>query len=73
MAGSSETNTLPEDIHRCQDTSAATPITGALSRLTDGEAGYIEARDGMLADLAGGYDLGTHGRIEWTRDSLHER
>ena len=47
----------------------------ALARLldTEGTAGYAEARDGMVADLAQGYDLGTQGTVAWSRDSLHER
>jgi hypothetical protein len=36
------------------------------------EEGYSEARDGMLADMARGCQLGTHGTITWNRDSLHE-
>jgi hypothetical protein len=56
-----------------RDTSISALLTSAVSQLANEEEGYAEARDGMLADLAPGYDLGTHGRITWSRDSLHER
>jgi len=48
-------------------------LAATLSQLADQEEGYAEARDAMLADLAEGYDLGTQGKITWSRDSLHER
>jgi hypothetical protein len=56
-----------------RDTSISALLTATLSELADQEEGYAEARDGMLADLARGYNLGTHGAITWSRDSLHER
>ena len=74
------TLTFPEDLLRRmksfaakRDTSISALLTSAVSQLANEEEGYEEARDGMLADLARGYDLGTHGRITWSRDSLHER
>ncbi|MEK7405376.1 MAG: hypothetical protein AAB225_09730 [Acidobacteriota bacterium] len=33
----------------------------------------IAAQRAMLRDLRRGYDLGTRGKIAWSRDSLHER
>jgi hypothetical protein len=39
----------------------------------DASEAYDRARDGMLADLRRGYDLGTQGEVAATRDSLHER
>ena len=56
-----------------RDTSISALLTAALPQWADEEKGYAEARDGMLADLARGYDLGTRGTITWRRDSLHER
>jgi hypothetical protein len=71
---------LPEDLLRRlkilaakQDTSISALLTATLSELADYEEGYAEACDGMIADLVKGYDLGTRGQIDWTRDSLHER
>lgn len=71
---------FPEDLFRRvelmaakRDSSVSALLTATLSELADQEEGYAEARDGMLADLARGYDLGTRGVITWTRDALHER
>ena len=74
------TLSLPEDLIRRlkvvaakQDTSISALLATTLAQLVDQEEGYAEARDGMLADLTRGYDLGTHGRITWSRETLHER
>jgi predicted transcriptional regulator len=71
---------LPEDLLRRvklvaakRDTSISALLAATLSDLADQEEGYAEARDAMLADLAKGYPLGSHGMIDWSRDSLHER
>ena len=48
-------------------------LTQALRQIADEEDGYAEAQRLMLADLKKGYRLGTHGKIGWTRDDLHER
>jgi predicted transcriptional regulator len=71
---------LPEELLRRlkilaarQDTSISALLTATLSEVADQEEGYAEARDAMIGDMARGYDLGTHGQITWTRDSLHER
>ena len=56
-----------------RETSISALLTATLAELADQEEGYAEARDGMLADLALGYHLGTKGAINWSRDSLHER
>src|SRR5690349_4250366 len=37
------------------------------------EREYAAARDRQLALMERGLDLGTQGKITWTRDSLHER
>jgi predicted transcriptional regulator len=80
VASRNVTLALPEELLRRlkiiaakRDTSVSALLTTTLSELADREEGYAAARDGMLADLARGYPLGTHGTIEWTRDSLHER
>ena len=56
-----------------RESSISRLLTEALSKVADEEAGYQAAKEGMLRDLRTGYDLGTHGRISWTRDSLYER
>ncbi len=48
-------------------------LTEALDEILDRESGYEAARRRSLAGLEQGWDLGTHGRITWTRDELHER
>jgi len=48
-------------------------VTKALRQIADEENGYAEAQRGMLEDLRKGYNLGTRGKIGWTRDDLHER
>jgi predicted transcriptional regulator len=80
VASRNLTLALPEDLVRRlkilaarQDTSISALLTATLSGLADLEEGYAEARDAMIGDMERGYDLGTRGRISWTRDSLHER
>ena len=80
MPSRNVTLALPEDLLRRlklvaakEDTSISALLTAALSQLADQEEGYAQARDGMLADLAEGYHLGTQGKIAYSRDSLHER
>jgi predicted transcriptional regulator len=71
---------LPDDLLRQlkitaakQDTSLSAMLTNALRQLADEEEGYAEARRQMLKDLRKGYQLGTNGKIVWSRDDLHER
>jgi len=80
VASRNVTLALPEDLVRRlkilaarQDTSISALLTATLSGLADREEGYAEARDAMIRDMVRGYDLGTRGRVSWTRDSLHER
>ncbi len=80
MASRNVTLALPEDLLRRvkivaarNDTSISALLTATLCQLADEEEGYAEARNGMLADMARGYDLGTRGVISWNRDSLHDR
>jgi hypothetical protein len=56
-----------------RDTSISALLAETLSQIADQEEGYAGARDGMFEDLERGYNLGTHGTISWSRDSLHER
>jgi predicted transcriptional regulator len=74
------TITIPEDLLRQlkivaakQETSISAMITKALRQIADEENGYSEAQRGMLDDLRKGYNLGTRGKIGWTRGDLHER
>ncbi len=48
-------------------------LTAQLQRLADEEEGYLTAVSDLMTDLRRGYNLGTQGRIESDRDSLHER
>ena len=80
VASRNVTLALPEELLRRlkilaaqQDTSISALLTATLSEVADQEEGYAEARDAMIVDMERGYDLGTQGRIAWTRDSLHER
>jgi predicted transcriptional regulator len=80
VASRNVTLALPEDLLRRlkilaarRDTSISASLAATLAELADQEEGYAEALDGMIRDLERGYDLGTKGRISWTRDSLHER
>jgi hypothetical protein len=47
--------------------------TKAVLQIADQEDRYNRAEQGMLKDLERGYDLGTAGKISWTKDDLHER
>jgi predicted transcriptional regulator len=80
VASRNVTLALPEDLVRRlkilaarQDTSISALLTATLSNLADQEEGYAEARDAMIRYMKQGYNLGTRGRVSWTRDSLHER
>ena len=80
MASRNVTLALPEELLRRmkivaakRNTSISALLAETLSQIADQEEGYAEARDGMFADLELGYDLGTRGSIDWSRDSLHER
>ncbi|HBL29994.1 MAG TPA: CopG family transcriptional regulator [Acidobacteria bacterium] len=48
-------------------------LTAMIVDLVSAEESYAQARDRQLALLAAGLDLGTQGRVSWTRDELHER
>jgi hypothetical protein len=44
-----------------------------LRETVERETGYDTARQHSLAMLREGMDLGTGGRMTWSRDDLHER
>jgi len=74
------TLSIPDDLLRRlkiiaakQDKSVSGMLTEALRQIADEADGYAEARRQMLKDLQKGYNLGTYGKIGWTRDDLHER
>ncbi|MBA2440786.1 MAG: CopG family transcriptional regulator [Rubrobacter sp.] len=56
-----------------RDTSISALMVGMLRELVDEERGYRAAREQSLRRLREGFDLGTGGRVSWSRDELHER
>ena len=56
-----------------RDTSISALVTDTISDLVEEETGYARARARALDLLAEGFDLGTRGRVPWSRDSLHDR
>lgn len=56
-----------------RDTSISALMTRMLRELVDEERGYRAARERSLRRLGEGWDLGTGGKVHWTRDELHER
>lgn len=54
-------------------TSVSQMLARMLSDLVEQESGYAGARQRSLSRMREGTDLGTGGRINWDRDSLHER
>ena len=56
-----------------RDTSISALVTEKLSELVAEEAGYTQARAVALSYLEQGFDLGTQGVADWSRDELHER
>lgn len=56
-----------------RQTSVSALLTGMLEEIVGREDAYAAARDRALALLTRRVNLGTRGRVTWTRDSLHER
>lgn len=56
-----------------RDTSISALVAQKLADIVDEDSGFAEARAVALEYLERGFDLGTGGKIEWTRDELHER
>ncbi|MCP9485495.1 MAG: hypothetical protein MSC30_06520 [Gaiellaceae bacterium MAG52_C11] len=54
-------------------TSISRVLTETLDEILDRDSGYERARKRSLMNLERGWNLGTNGRIDWTRDDLHER
>ena len=73
------TLSLPKDLVRKAKLIAVerqTSISGLKEFLTEAvaqEDRYAKARSRHLEALRQGADLGTRGRIGWTREDLHER
>ncbi len=71
---------LPKDLLRKikviaaqRGTSVSALMRASLEELASREDSYAAARERHLAWLEHGADLGTGGKITWTRDDLHER
>lgn len=45
----------------------------ALDGMLEAAEGYRQARNRHLEVLEEGFDLGTQGSMNWSRDSLHDR
>jgi hypothetical protein len=80
VANQNITLSLPEEDLREARVLAArrgTSVSQLLARIlretVERESGYDAARDHSLAVLREGIDLGTGGRMTWSRDDLHER
>jgi hypothetical protein len=80
MSNRNITLSLPEeDLQRAKiiairrGTSLSQLLTRMIKELADQETGYARARARSLARLEEGRNLGTEGRVRWSRDELHER
>ena len=80
MANQNITLSLPEEDLREARILAArrgTSVSRLLARMlretVEQETGYAAAKDRSLARMREGMDLGTDGRVVWSRDDLHER
>jgi hypothetical protein len=80
MAKQNITLSLPEEDLRearvlaaRRGTSVSQLLAGVLRETVERETGYDRAKERGLALLHEGLDLGTNGRISWSRDDLHER
>jgi hypothetical protein len=80
VANQNITLSLPEEDLREARILAArrgTSVSQLLARMlretVERETGYDAARERSLALLHDGIELGTDGRVSWSRDELHER
>ena len=71
---------LPDDLLRRikviaakEDESVSSLLTRTLRQIVEQEEAYEESHRAMMKTVRKGFDLGTYGRIGWSRDSLHER
>jgi len=56
-----------------RQTSVSGLLTGLLEEIVEREDAYAAARERALVRLTRPVNLGTRGRVTWTRESLHER
>ncbi|MEX2535535.1 MAG: DUF6364 family protein [Trueperaceae bacterium] len=56
-----------------RDTSISALVADKLTELIGEETGYARAQARALALLEQGFELGTKGKVGWSRDELHER
>jgi hypothetical protein len=56
-----------------RNTSISGLLAEFLREIVNRSDAYSRARDQALADLKNPPDLGTFGKITWTREELHER
>lgn len=80
MANRNITLSLPEEelrqariVAAKRGTSLSRLLATTLQELIEQDTGYERAKKRSLALLKRGQDLGTGGRIPWSRDELHER
>ena len=80
MANQNITLSLPEEDLRearvlaaRRGTSVSQLLAGVLRETVERESGYDRAKERSLSMLSEGMDLGTDGRMTWSRDDLHER
>jgi plasmid stability protein len=71
---------LPEPLLRkfriyaaTQNRSMTSLITDAIRKMVDPDDEYEKAKQRILARLENPPNLGTNGKIPWTRDEMHER
>ncbi len=74
------TLSLPKDLLRAvkrfaieREQSISGLMTQMLQDLIARNNQYQVAQQRQLTQMENGLDLGTHGNIQWTRESLHER
>ncbi len=80
MADVEITITLPEDLLQDAETvagerrtSLSQLVLAGLREIIASHHEYEAARRRSMARMERGFDLGTQGRITWTRDELHAR
>jgi hypothetical protein len=80
MTNQNITLSLPEEdlreariIAARRGTSVSRLLAHMLRETVEQETGYAAARERSQARLREGLDLGTDGRVTWSRDDLHER
>ena len=56
-----------------RETSVSSLLTNLLADAVRQDDSYEESMRRLLARARKGFDLGTQGRITWTRDEVHER